>query len=140
MPQLYRSGNCFILISRGEGSCLTAPEAALCGLPVIMTNVSGQQQYLREDNALLIEMDHLIEMKPGQMHLHYWDGQKFPALTSKSVIEDIKKAMRYAVNNPEDGKKRNKNLQQLIKTQFTWNNTVNAAIKRLKTINETVIK
>ncbi len=135
MPQLYRSANCFVLPSRGEGSNLCAPEASLCGLPVIMTNVSGQQQYLREDNAFLIEMDHLYTVPHGQFHLHYWDGQEFPDLTSSSVHDQLKEQMRYVYNNLEDAKKRNKNLQRLTLEKFTWNNTVNAAVKRLKAIN-----
>lgn len=136
MPSLYRAANCFVLPSRGEGSNLCAPEASLCGVPVIMTNVSGQQMYLRDDNAYLIEMDHLTEMKTGQMHLHYWDGQRFPALTSERVKKDLQKAMRAVIENPEEAKRRNKNLQRLIKDKFTWNHTANAAIKRLREIKE----
>ena len=136
MPQLYRSANCFVLPSRGEGSNLCGPEASLCGLPVIMTNVSGQQMYLRDDNAFLIEMDRLTEMQPGQMHLHYWDGHKFPALTSDKVHNDLRKTMRYVYENQEKAKERNKKLQKLVLENFTWNNTANAAISRLKKIKE----
>lgn len=136
MPQLYRAADCFILTSRGEGSCLPPVEASLCGLPVIMTNVSGQQMYLREDNAYLIEMDHLTKMRAGQMHLHYWDNQEFPDLTSASVRDRVKKAMRNVMKNKDEAVKRNKNLQNLIKQNFTWNNTANAAIKRLKEIKQ----
>lgn len=134
MPKLYRSGDCFVLPTRGEGSCLTAPEASLCGLPVIMTNVSGQQMYLRNDNAFLIEMDRLVKMRPGQMHLHYWDGQEFPALISDKVHSDLKKSMRYVYKNKDEAKKRNRNLQKLIRENFTWNDTANAAITRLQEI------
>ena len=138
MPRLYRSAQCFVLPSRGEGSCLTAPEASLCGLPVIMTNVSGQQMYLRPDNAFLIEMDHLTKMRTGQMHLHYWDGQTFPDLTSESVRSQLRKAMRFVVEHYDEAKTRNKRLQKLIKEQFTWNNTANAAIARLRQINKEI--
>ena len=134
MPQLYRSAHCFVLPSRGESSCLCSPEASLCGLPVIMTNVSGQQMYLREDNAFLVEMDYLEEIKQGQMHLHYWDNQKFPALKERKVVEQLKQHMRYVFNNLEKAKDKNKNLQKLIKQNYTWTHTANAAIERLKEI------
>ncbi len=136
MPKLYRSAHCFVLPSRGEGSCLPPVEASLCGLPVIMTNVSGQQMYLRKDNSFCIEMDRLEEMKPGQMHLHFWDGQKFPALTSDKVHNDLRQSMRYVFTNYDEAKKRNRNLQKLIKENFTWNNTANTALKRLQEIKE----
>ena len=139
MPQLYRAADCFVLPSRGEGSNLCSPEASLCGVPVIMTNVSGQQMYLRKDNAFLIEMDHLAEVRTGQMHLHYWDGQKFPALTSPEVLNQLKKAMRYVVEHPEEAQKRNRRLQKLIKEEYTWNNTANAAIRRLREIKKEIM-
>lgn len=139
MPQLYRAADCFVLPSRGEGSNLCSPEASLCGLPVIMTNVSGQQMYLREDNAYLIEMDHLAEVRIGQMHLHYWDGQKFPALTSQKVIDQLKKAMRDVVQHPEEAQKRNRRLQKMIKEKYTWNNTANTAVRRLQEIKKEIM-
>jgi glycosyltransferase involved in cell wall biosynthesis len=140
MPQVYRSANCFVLPSRGEGSNLTAVEASLCGLPVIMTNVSGQQMYLRDDNAFLIEMDFLQTLKPGQSHIHYWDNQKFPSLTSPQVKADVKTAMRYVLNNEVAAKSQNKNLQRLIKDNFTWTHTANAAIERLTAIKQKMEK
>ncbi|KKK47552.1 hypothetical protein LCGC14_3154040, partial [marine sediment metagenome] len=99
MPQLYRAADCFVLPSRGEGGNLCSPEASLCGLPVIMTNVSGQQMYLRDDNAFLIEMDRLIKTPTGRFGIHYWDGQMFPALTSPEVTDQLKKAMRDVVKH-----------------------------------------
>ncbi len=138
MPQLYRAADCFVLPSRGEGSGLPPVEASLCGLPVIMTNVSGQQMYLRDNNAFLIEMDNLSTVQTGMFHLHYWDGQKFPALTSQGVIDQLKKAMRYVMEHPEEAQKRNHRLQKLIKERFTWNNTANAAIQRLREINKEI--
>ncbi len=140
MPQLYRSADCFVLPSRGEGSNLCAPEASLCGLPVIMSNVSGQQMYLREDNAYLVEMDRLIKMRPGQMHLHYWDGQKFPSMTDPKVIKKLREHMRYVFENKEEAKTKNKNLQKMIKQNYTWNHTANAAAARLRQIHAEITK
>jgi len=139
MPQLYRAADCFVLPSRGEGGNLCSPEASLCGLPVIMTNVSGQQMYLRDDNAFLIEMDRLIKTPTGRFGIHYWDGQMFPALTSPEVTDQLKKAMRDVVKHPEEARQRNRRLQKLIKKEFTWNNTANAAIRRLREIKKDII-
>lgn len=140
MPKLYRSANAFVLPTRGEGGNLCALEASLCGLPVIMTNCSGQQGYLRKDNSFMIEPDQLITIQPGQMHVHYWDGQKFPALTSANVHNQLKQAMREVHENPEKAKKRNKKLQKLTIKSFTWNNTTNAAINRLTIIAQKMRK
>ena len=94
--------------------------------------------YLREDNAFLVDMDYLEEIKQGQMHLHYWNNQKFPALKERKVIEQLRQHMRYVFNNIEKAKEKNKNLQKLIKQNFTWTHTANAAIERLKEIKGTL--
>ncbi len=135
MPNLYRAADCFILTTRGEGGNLCAPEAALCGLPIIMTNCSGQQGYLRADNSYMIEIDHLQEIRPGQMHLHYWDGQQFPALTSTEVHMQVRQAMRSTWENYSEAQLRNNNMRKMIMNSFTWNHTANAAAKRLKEIS-----
>jgi glycosyltransferase involved in cell wall biosynthesis len=134
MPKMYRACNCFVILSRGEGSNLCAVEASLCGLPLIMTNCSGQQMYLRPGNAYLIEPDELVEVQRGQMHLHYWDGQQFPALTSQKVHENAKQAMRHVYHNYQEAQQKNRNLQELIHSNFTWNHTANAASQRLTAI------
>lgn len=141
MPKLYRSANAFALFSRGEGSNLCAVEASLCGLPVLMTNVSGQQMYLRPDNAYCVEMDNLITIQPGQLNIHYWDNQKFPALTSDTVHAQARRVMRevyesYQNNNFSEPKAKNKRLQHLILSNYTWDHTANAMALRLGEIQE----
>lgn len=134
MPKLYRAANAFILPTRAEGSNLCAPEASLCGLPVIMTNCSGQQMYLRNDNAYLIDIDRIEKLEQGKMHIHYWDNQEFPSLTSDSVINQTKKHMRTVYENYSEAKNRNKKLQNLILNNFTWDKTIAKILLRLKEI------
>ncbi len=136
MPKLYRAGHAFILTTRGEGGGLPPLEASMCGLPVIMTNCSGQQGYLRSDNSYMIDIDRLAPIQPGQMHLHYWDGHEFPALTSDDVHKQVRKSMRDVYENYENAVKRNKRMQNLIRKQFTWKHTGIAAAERLKAISE----
>ena len=136
MPKLYRSANSFILTTRGECIGLPPLEASLCGLPVIMTNCSGQQEYLREDNSYRIEIDRISPLQPGMSHLHYWDGQEFPELTSKNVHNQVKKLMREVYDNYDEAKERNKKLQKLILSKYTWKHNAITAADRLKQIHK----
>jgi len=136
MPKLYRAADVFILTTRGEGGGLPPLEASMCGLPVIMTNCSGQQGYLRADNSYMIDIDRIAPVQPGQMHLHYWDNHEFPQLTSDSVHKQVKQIMRHVYENRDEAKDRNKRMQKFILENFTWNHTANAAIARLKEVNE----
>jgi len=134
MPKIYRASNAFVLPSRGEGGNLCAPEAALCGLPVIMTNCSGQQGYLRKDNSYMIEIDRLMRVERGQFNIHYWDGQKFPQLTSKEVHDQLKRAMRSVFEDKKEAEYKVQRMQKLILEKFTWTSTTNAAIERIEQI------
>lgn len=136
MPKIYRAANAFVLPTRGESLCLPPLEASMCGLPVIMTNCSGQQQYLRQDNSYMLEIDKLSAAKQGQFHIHYWDGQIFPELTSEKTHNDLRKLMRTVFNNLEGARQKNKKLQQLIREKLTWNHTANLALARLKEIKQ----
>jgi len=140
MPLIYRAANCFVLPSRGEGICIPPMEAAMCGLPVISTNCSGQQQYLTHNNSYLIEIDNLVKIQTGQMHVHYWDNQKFPALTSDKVLYQLGKVMRRVYNNIEKAKNRTQMLRTNILQNYTWTHTANSASQRLKQIHEKMNK
>ncbi|WP_333691875.1 glycosyltransferase [Chloroflexus sp.] len=48
MAELYRSVDCFVLPSRGEGWGMPALEAMACGTPVIATDWSGLTEFLDE--------------------------------------------------------------------------------------------
>lgn len=136
MPEIYSACNAFVLPSRGECTCMPPCEASLCGLPVIMTNVSGQRIYLNHDNSYLIEPDNIAVLPPNTCHVHYWDGQEFPVLKSQKCIDDFAGLMREVYENYEEAKIKNRNLQKLLLSKFTWKHAANVAVKRLIEISK----
>lgn len=118
MPNLYCSANAFVCYTRGEGFFIPACEASLCGLPVISTNHSGHIMFLKKDNSTLIDVDQIVPMQRGLMHVHYWDDQLFPSLTSPKVINDAKKAMRNVYEDYFSAKEKNKKLQNFVKENY----------------------
>ena len=136
LPQIYRACNAFVLPSRGEGSCLPPTEASLCGLPVIMTNCSGQKLYLNSDNSYLFEIDNFMIVPPNLFHVHYWDGQKFPNLKSEKCISDLAGLMRFVYENYSVAKKKNKKLQKNLLENFTWKHAATKALERLKIVQK----
>jgi len=136
MPELYKACNAFVLFTRGEGFLLTACESSLCGLPVIATRCSAQTMFLKNDNSYLLDVDEVIPMQPGLMHVHYWDGQDFPSLKSEDTIKNAGKLMRQVYENYEEAKDKNKKLSNFIKDNYNIDTICNCVIDRLENIRK----
>jgi len=134
MPSIYKACDAFVLFSRGESFGLPYCESSLCDLPVIATNCSGHTMFLNKENSILIDIDNVVEMETGKMQVHYWDGQKFPALTSDKTIKDASDAMRFVYNNYKFAKSKNKKLKQYIIDNYNIDRISRLAEKRLKKI------
>ena len=89
--ELYRSADCIVLPTRGEGFNIPAAEALAAGVPLIVTRFGGQMDFLTDGVARLID----YRFTHSQSHLQ----------TSSSVwvepdVDDLVKAMREAVTQP----------------------------------------
>lgn len=140
MPKVYGSCNAFVLISRGEGFCLPIIEASSCGLPIIASNVTAQQDYLTNENSYLVEPDGYIEAKVGgnmskmAKLCHFYDGQIFPNFNRKS-INQTKEHMRNVFENYKEAKEKSEKLRKHIAEKYTWDMAINRVYKRLKEIS-----
>lgn len=54
LASLYRAGDAFVLASRGEGWGRPYLEAMACGLPVIGTCAGGNEDFMNQENSLLV--------------------------------------------------------------------------------------
>lgn len=112
MPRLYKSCNCFVLPSRGEGFGLPYVEAGLCGLPVIATKHSGHTMFLNEDNSYLLDIDRLSAVPAGYTNVHFWDNEIFPELSDDKTVESLGKLMRRAFENRAEAQAKTAKLQK----------------------------
>ena len=55
LPSLYKAADAFVLPTRGEGWGRPFMEAMLMARPVIATRSGGQMDFLRDDNAYLVD-------------------------------------------------------------------------------------
>lgn len=116
MASLYRSVDCFVLCSRGEGLGMQYLEAMASGLPVIACDWGAQMDYLNYRNSFLVKSTLRTIDDPNYI-------MKCPqALNSKwcqAEIGDIKSAMRYVWQNYSDAARRAEyNLETVRK--MTW--------------------
>jgi len=141
MPNLYGASDAFVLISRGEGFCMPMIEAGACGIPVIGSNVTGQTDFLNQENSFLVEPDGYVKAEcNGQLSnmaklCHFYNGQIFPDFNTTS-IEKTKEHMRFIYENYEEAKKKAMKLHEKINVNYTWDMAVDRVYDRIRKINK----
>jgi glycosyltransferase involved in cell wall biosynthesis len=95
MPQFYRSGDAFVLPTRGEGFGLPLFEAAACDLPVIMTDFMAPSEYLG-DNTNWVKVEQMKEYpyEEAVVHEPNCTGLQF----AEPSVESLQKQMRQVYN------------------------------------------
>lgn len=139
LPKYYKSANCFVLPSRGEGWGLPYIEAGAVGTPVIATNHGGQLDFLNKNNSYLVDFDE-YENADKDMYINissYYEGQKFPKLDN-NFIERLRKNMRNVYENYDDALNKATILKRDINEKYTWKNCSNIMLNRLYEINNEI--
>lgn len=96
MRVLHQRGDCFILISSGEGFLLPAFEAACIGNPIITTAYGGALEYLNDDNAFLT--NYTLEPVFGFFPAVWYQGT---TTWASPDIENAAQKMKYVYMNPD---------------------------------------
>ncbi|WP_320967825.1 glycosyltransferase [Hungatella hathewayi] len=128
MATLYRSADCFVLPTRGEGWGMPILEAMACGLPTIATNWSSQVDFMSSENAYPLEIDGLIDAKAK---CPYYDGFQWANPSEEHLIY----LMRYVYEHQEEAKEKGKTASRDVLENWTWKNSACQIKKRLNTIN-----
>ena len=127
MPVLYRSADCFVLPTRGEGWGMPILEAMACGLPVIATNWSSQTDFMNADNAYPLNVDRLIDAKAK---CPYYDGFQWAEPSEEHLIE----RMRYVYTHQSEAAQKGIEASKDVLQNWTWRQSATAILERLKSM------
>ncbi|MCX5713491.1 MAG: glycosyltransferase family 4 protein, partial [Candidatus Omnitrophica bacterium] len=127
MARLYRTADCFVLPTRGEGWGMPITEAMSCGLPVIATDWSAHKDYMDNSNAYPINVKRLI---PAEAKCPYYKGFQWAEPDEEHLIY----LMRHVFTQQDESARKGLKAHNEIAAKYTWDHTAKRVIDRIKNI------
>ena len=135
MPHFYKSFDCFVLPTRGEGFGLPFLEAMAVGIPTIGPEWGGNMEFMNSANSILIggkvvsiSNSFFLRYQPQYAGQYWFD------------IDEVKLAesMKWVYNNREKAQELAKQAVNDISNNFTWDRTAGKIYKRLLEIDSDI--
>lgn len=127
LASLYRSADCFVLTTRGEGWGLPIIEAMACGLPVIATGWSAHTSFMNKSNAFPLKTDGLV---PAEAKCPYYEGFSW----ANPDLGHLRHLMRHVYENRDEARAKGLRASKDVLGSLTWHNAALRIRKRLKEI------
>jgi GT2 family glycosyltransferase len=127
LGSLYRSADCFVLTTRGEGWGMPVTEAMASGLPVIATAWSAHCDFMNDGNAYPLEVEKLV---PAQAKCPYYKGFKW----AEPSYRELRRLMRHVFTNQAEARAKGARASREVRTNWTWDKAAAKIIARIDDI------
>ncbi|MEM7350867.1 MAG: glycosyltransferase [Acidobacteriota bacterium] len=128
LGSLYRSVDCFVSASRGEGWNMPLMEAMACGLPAIATDWGAHRAFVHADIAYPLRIRGTI---PAIAKCPYYSGYSW----ADPDPEHLRHLLRTIYENRDEAQRRGAAAAQEMAKKWSWQATAVKIVERLQAID-----
>lgn len=135
LPNLYKSFDCFVLPSRGEGFGLPFIEAMACGVPAIGPAWGGNTDFMNKSNSFLIG-GKLIPINNGDFLRvqPQYGGQNWFDIDEA----ELSKTIRWVYEHQDKAKEIGAHAAKEIAENWSWDHTAAKLHRAIQDVNEKI--
>lgn len=126
LPSFYKTMDCLVLPTVGEGWGRPISEAMAMALPVIVTGWSGETEFARQDNSFLLEYDLVEDARLSK--------PEHRIRTARARIPSLQAAMREVFLNQQAARERGRKARELIVARYSGPAVAEIVRRQLKRI------
>lgn len=115
----YRSADCFVLPTRGEGWGMPMLQAMACGLPVIATDWGGHTDYMTANISYPLRVEKLV---PASRGAGQW---------AEPDSAHLRELLRYVYEHRQEAQQRGLAASAAVLAHWTWRNAAQRIKNRL---------
>lgn len=128
LGSLYRSADCYLSVSRGEGWDMPLMEAMACGLPAIATDWGAHTDFLDEHNGYPLRVRGLVPA--GDARCPYYRGFSW----ADPDPEHLATLLRHVFENRDEAAAKGRRAAADVAARWTWAHATARMRDRLEAI------
>ena len=127
LGSFYRSADCYISASRGEGWDMPLMEAMACGLPAIATDWGGHEEFVHPGIAYPLQVAKTV---PAVAKCPYYEGFSWAEPDS----EHLRHLLRHVYENRDEAKRVGAAAAREMAARWSWDRTAGRIVERLEAL------